>query len=144
MIFLTHILVNYTSFPTVRHYYFSNCVEVVECKTIFSRHCGIAIPTWCMSESLTRGLLWSRWRGKRSRHSRRMRNAQFYASGKRPMEALTDTIRGCQYPVTPTSSNNACIMSTVSHSHQKLSIYKIFQFKGDTYTQCRIGNWISR
>ena len=26
-----------------------------------------------------------RWRGKRSRHSRRMRNPQFYVSGKRPM-----------------------------------------------------------
>ena len=30
---------------------------------------------WCMSGSLTRG----------SRHSRRMRNPQFYVSGKRPM-----------------------------------------------------------
>ena len=27
-----------------------------------------------------------RWRGKRSRHSRRMRNPQFCVSGKRPME----------------------------------------------------------
>ena len=27
-----------------------------------------------------------RWRGKRSRHSRYMRNPQFYVSGKRPME----------------------------------------------------------
>ena len=27
-----------------------------------------------------------RWRGKRSRHSRRMRNPSFYVSGKRPME----------------------------------------------------------
>ena len=26
-----------------------------------------------------------RWRGKRSRHSRRMRNPQFYVSGKRPI-----------------------------------------------------------
>ena len=29
---------------------------------------------WCMSGSLTSGFLWSRWRRKRSRHSRRMRN----------------------------------------------------------------------
>ena len=29
-----------------------------------------------------------RWRGKRSRYSRRMRNQQFYASGKRPMHCL--------------------------------------------------------
>ena len=33
--------------------------------------------------------LCSWWRGKRSRHSRRMRNPQFYASGKRAMWALT-------------------------------------------------------
>ena len=40
---------------------------------------------WCMPGSLTRGFLWNRWRAKRSRHSRRMRNPQFYVSGKRPM-----------------------------------------------------------
>ena len=39
----------------------------------------------CMPESLTSGILCSWWRGKRSRHSRRMRNPQFYISGKRPM-----------------------------------------------------------
>ena len=38
---------------------------------------------WCMSGLLTNGFLWNRWRGKCSRHSRRMRNLQFYASGKR-------------------------------------------------------------
>ena len=32
---------------------------------------------WWMPGSLTSGFLWSRWRGKRSRHSRRMRNSQF-------------------------------------------------------------------
>ena len=31
------------------------------------------------------GIANPRWRGKRSRHSRRMRNPQFYISGKRPM-----------------------------------------------------------
>ena len=41
--------------------------------------------SWCTPGSLTSGFLWSRWRGKRSRHSRRMRNQQFYVSGKRPM-----------------------------------------------------------
>ena len=39
----------------------------------------------CMPGSLTNGFLWGRRRGKRSRHSRRMRNPQFYVSGKRPM-----------------------------------------------------------
>ena len=43
--------------------------------------CVTHIP-WCMPGSLTSGFLWSRWREKFSRHSRRMRNAQFYVSGK--------------------------------------------------------------
>ena len=46
--------------------------------------CVTHVP-WCMSGSLTGGFLWIRWRGKRSRHSRRMRNPQFYWSGKKPM-----------------------------------------------------------
>ena len=40
---------------------------------------------WCMARSLTSGFLWIRRRGKRSQHSRRMRNQQFYGSCKRPM-----------------------------------------------------------
>ena len=43
----------------------------------------------CMPESLTSGFLWSRWRGKRSRHSWRMRNPQFYVSGKRPKQPMS-------------------------------------------------------
>ena len=34
------------------------------------------------------GITNPRWLGKRSRHSRRMRNPQFYASGKRPMTVM--------------------------------------------------------
>ena len=37
---------------------------------------------WCMPGSLTSGFLWIRWWEK---HSRRMRNPQFYVSGKRPI-----------------------------------------------------------
>ena len=44
---------------------------------------------WCMPGSLSSGFLLSRWRGKRSRHSRCMRNPHFYVYGKRPMEATT-------------------------------------------------------
>ena len=42
---------------------------------------------WCMPGSLiiTSGFNWSQWRGKRYRHSRRMRNPQFYVSGKKSM-----------------------------------------------------------
>ena len=32
---------------------------------------------WCMPGSVTGGFFWNRWRGKRSRHSRRMRIPQF-------------------------------------------------------------------
>ena len=35
------------------------------------------------------GITNPRWRGKRYRHSRRMRNPQFYVSGKRPMNLTT-------------------------------------------------------
>ena len=38
--------------------------------------CVMHVP-WCMPGSLTRGFLLSRWRGKRSRHSRRLRNPHF-------------------------------------------------------------------
>ena len=46
--------------------------------------CVTHVP-WCMPGSLTCGFLWSRWRGYRSGHSRRVRNLQFYVSGRRPM-----------------------------------------------------------
>ena len=46
--------------------------------------CVTHVP-WCMPESLTSGFLWNWRRGKRSRHSRRMRNLQFCVSGKRPI-----------------------------------------------------------
>ena len=45
--------------------------------------CVTHVP-WCMPGSLTSDFLWSRWRGKCSRHSRRMRNWQVYVYGKRP------------------------------------------------------------
>ena len=46
--------------------------------------CVTPVP-WCMPGSLTSGFLWSRWRRKLYRHSRRMRNPQFYVSGNRSM-----------------------------------------------------------
>ena len=53
--------------------------------------CVTHVP-WCMLGSLTSGFLWSRWRGKRSRHSRRMRNPPFYVSGKRPIEGVISNL----------------------------------------------------
>ena len=46
--------------------------------------CVTHVP-WCISGSLISGLPWSRWQEKRSRHSLRMHNPQFYVSGKRPI-----------------------------------------------------------
>ena len=46
--------------------------------------CLAHVP-WCMPWSLSGGFLWSWWRGKRSRYSRRMRNPQLYVYGKRPI-----------------------------------------------------------
>ena len=46
--------------------------------------CVTNVP-WCMVGSQTSGFLWSRWRRRRSRPSRRMCNPQLYVSGKRPM-----------------------------------------------------------
>ena len=53
--------------------------------------CVTHVP-WCMPGSLTSGFLWNRWRGKRSWHSRRMRNMQFYVSGKRPIAYTLDLL----------------------------------------------------
>ena len=47
--------------------------------------CVTHVP-WCMPGSLTSSFPWSWWRGKRSRHSRRMRNPQIYVFGKRPID----------------------------------------------------------
>ena len=46
--------------------------------------CITHVP-WCIPGLLTSGFFWSRWRGKRSRHSRRMHDPKFNISGKRPI-----------------------------------------------------------
>ena len=56
--------------------------------------CVTHVP-WCMPGSLISGFLWSWWRRKRSRHSRRMRNPQFYVSGKRPMWLVDTALCQC-------------------------------------------------
>ena len=43
---------------------------------------------WCTPGSLTKSSIWSRWRGKRSRHSQRMHIPHFCVSGKRPMVSI--------------------------------------------------------
>ena len=77
-----------------------------ECRG-FPHNRGLTIPScitarlthhvpWCMAGSRTSGFIWSRWRGKRSRHSKRMRNPQFYVSGKRPMETMSALLARCE------------------------------------------------
>ena len=60
--------------------------------------CVTHVP-WYMPGSLISGFLWCRWRGKRSRHSRRMRNPQFYVSGKKTM--AVDYLVSQERPVSP-------------------------------------------
>ena len=68
--------------------------------------CVTHVP-WCMPGSLTSRFLWSGWQGKRSRHSRRMRNPQFYVSGKRSMVSPeTSELRG------NTFEHLCCLLST--------------------------------
>ena len=43
------------------------------------------LATRYVSRHVRDGVAYPQWRGKRSRHSRRMRNPQFYVSGKRPV-----------------------------------------------------------
>ena len=55
------------------------------------RHCTcVTHVSWRMSGSLTSCSLWSQCREKRSQHSRRKRNPQFYVSGKRPIYDSTE------------------------------------------------------
>ena len=54
--------------------------------------CVTHVP-WCMLGSLTSGFPLKSMAGKRSRHSRRMRNPQFYVSGKRPMVVRAQSCR---------------------------------------------------
>ena len=56
--------------------------------------CVTHVP-WCMPGSLTSGFLWNRWRGQRSRHSRRMCNAQFYISVKRSIAGIRNDLLIC-------------------------------------------------
>ena len=82
-------------------------VHARECRGRFPRHgfqrkplvsdpgmhhgtCVTHVP-WCMSEPLT-----PRRRVKRSRHTRRMRNPQFYVSGKRPVETSAQGSHKCE------------------------------------------------
>ena len=67
--------------------------------------CVTHVP-WCMSGSLNSGFLWSRWRGKRFRHSPRMPNPEFNVSGKRTMASAERTCP--QSMMMPWHGNASC------------------------------------
>ena len=66
--------------------------------------CVTHVP-WCISGSLTGGFLWSQWRGKRSRHYRRMRTRNF-----------TYLVRGLWEWNVPTWVSIYVMHETISHS----------------------------
>ena len=84
--------------------------------------CVTNLP-WCMPGSLTSCFLWSRWRRKRSRHSRRMRNPQFCVSGKRPMSysrlipQLTTPDLKCWQVQCEQSPRQLCTVRVMSPGH---------------------------
>ena len=86
--------------------------------------CVTHVP-WCMPESLTCDFHWSRRRGKRSRHSRRMRNPQFCVSGKRPntwtnvqLHSFKGIIYEREIPICKTTLNIAFLKSHRDHLSQ--------------------------
>ena len=76
----------------------------------------------------------SRWRGKRSRLSRRMRNPQFFVSGKRHMvlnmsnRSMTSMTKWCNYIVSLVAKmklrfKHIFIISQIYHKENKYQIF---------------------
>ena len=79
-----------TSMDEIAHIFNEPLTRYIKLRVAHARsdmHQGTCVKhmLWCMLGSLTSGFLWSRWREKRSRPSRRMRKTQFYVYGKRPI-----------------------------------------------------------
>ena len=112
-----------------------------ECRERFPRHqlqrkplvsdpgmphgtCVTHVP-WCMSGSLNCG---GRW--KRSWHSRRMRNSQFYVSGKRPMHIMLIVPYSIFGPANHRAGNTAnwmpCFITHRESLHEKKSNFQYF------------------
>ena len=61
------------------------------------------------------GIANPRWRGNGSRHSRRMRNPQFYVSGKRPMGVWHTEKLAMGYLLLVTQVSHKCLYSLKRH-----------------------------
>ena len=68
------------------------------------------------------GIANPRWRGKRTRHSRRMRNPQFYVSGKRSMERVQNSSFECCNCMV---SLNDMLLFVTAMKHQFVSSQKV-------------------
>ena len=86
--------------------------------SVLTKHClWVLAMSTCflyMPGSLPSGFIWSRWRGKRSRHSRHMRNAQFYVSGKRSIKFAQPYVVVCFVVISSTQRlTHCCHMRTL-------------------------------
>ena len=81
--------------------------------------CVTHVP-WCMSGSLTRG------GGKRSRHSRSMRNPQFCVSGKRSMGAWHCIADKSIYRIWSNHYSDVIITATASQIHQMNNLFSVW------------------
>ena len=92
---------------------------------------------WCMPGSRTSGFLYSRWREKRSRHSRHMRNSHFCVSCKRPMhygfKGHDDTVMGkcsqCFWPFVGESISHRLIPFTKCSVTHRFDFYFIISLQ---------------
>ena len=91
---------------------------------------------WCMPGSRNIFFLWSRWRGKRSCHSRHMRNAQFYVSDKRSMNLYIPNHSITQLITNPVHNSWDIPMILSIHLWLKARL-DIFLFLADTL----VANW---
>ena len=97
--------------------------------------CVTHVP-WCMPGSLTGGFLWSRWRGKRSRHSRRMRNPRFHVSGKRPIVgAVQRTVSGLRNVGLPKSHKSLQHISSNPYSNAIQLSLNLLSFRPANHTR---------
>ena len=92
---------------------------------------------WCMPGSLTSGFLWSRWREKRSRHSRRMRNPQLCVSGKRSMpmiEATASKAHSDEKAFNSTAFMFQCTIVYLRHWQPRVLVMPIMSLAATTVT----------
>ena len=110
--------------------------------------CVTHVP-WCMPGSLTNGLTLKSVRGKRSRHSRRMRNPQCCVSGKRPMvwraelhRLLDENIPHIYiyiFPVTQSTTHNYVYLEVVDLLHIRRKFIRVTPWRPGVHVHTTSG-----